>query len=138
MVKVRNIRTGATKILHTDRIRVIHEDNVTPQMNPNVRRAYPVHEPCETRKTKVDLQSLDPFPFLSQDNDDITEADENSSIRGSKNESNDENEVSDKEQDESQGNVAASSQPTYDLRSKVNVQDLPRVMQTPLEYRRNK
>ncbi|XP_045102251.1 uncharacterized protein LOC123498844 [Portunus trituberculatus] len=44
VVKVRYIRTGVIKTLHTERKRVIHEDIVTLQMKPNVRRAYPRHE----------------------------------------------------------------------------------------------
>ena len=43
VIKVRNIRSGNIKTLHTDRVCVMHEDNITPHLNPNVKRAYPVH-----------------------------------------------------------------------------------------------
>ena len=33
VIKVRNIRSGDIKTLHTDRVRVIHEDNITPHLN---------------------------------------------------------------------------------------------------------
>ena len=58
VVKVRYIRSGNMKTLHTDRVRVMHEDNITPYSNPNVKRAYPVHDNGETRKTKTNLQPV--------------------------------------------------------------------------------
>ena len=64
VIKVRNIRSGDIKTLHTDRVRVIHEDNITPHLNPNVKRAYPVHANGETRETRISLQPVDPFSFF--------------------------------------------------------------------------
>lgn len=45
-------------------------------MNPNVRRTYCIGEPDETRETKVTLQPVDPFPFLSEDNSVDTDEDD--------------------------------------------------------------
>ena len=42
----------------------MHEDNVTPHLNPNVKRAYPVHDNGETRETKINLQPVDQYPFF--------------------------------------------------------------------------
>ena len=66
---MRNIRTGVKKTLHTDRIRISHEDNVAPHQNINVREAYPVLENGETRETEITLQSLDPFQFILRGRD---------------------------------------------------------------------
>ena len=56
--------------LHTDRVRVMHEDNIAPHLNPNVKRKYPVHDNGETRETRISIQPVDPFPFFSEDTDD--------------------------------------------------------------------
>ena len=64
VMKVRNIRSGDIKTLHTDRVRVIHEYNITPYLNPNVKRAYLVHANGETRETRISLQTVHPFPFF--------------------------------------------------------------------------
>ena len=64
VIKVRNIRSGDIKTLHRDRVRVIHEDNITPHLNPNVKRVNPVHDNGETRETRISLQPVDPFPFF--------------------------------------------------------------------------
>ena len=64
LIKVRNIRSGNIKTLHTDRVRVIHENNITPHLNPNVKIAYPVHANGETSETKISFQPVDPFPFF--------------------------------------------------------------------------
>ena len=55
VIKVRNIRSGNIKTLHTDRVRVMHEDNITPHLNPNVKRAYPIHDNGEIRETRISL-----------------------------------------------------------------------------------
>ena len=70
VMKVRNIRSGDIKTMHTDRVRVMHEGNITPHLNPTVKRAYPVHDNGETRETRISLQPVDPFPFFSEDTDD--------------------------------------------------------------------
>ena len=136
VVKVRNIRTGAVKTLHTDRIRIIHEDNATPQINPNVRRAYPIHEPGETKETKVTLQTLDPFPFFPEDKDDSVNADidDNSTSEENHNVNHDEDYANEESQNESQGEASTSTYPTYSLRSRSSVPDLPLIMNKPLEY----
>ena len=36
----------------------------TPHFNPNVKRAYPVHDNGETRETKINFQPVDPFQFF--------------------------------------------------------------------------
>ena len=134
VVKLRNIRNGKMTTLHTDRVRVIHEDNATPQMNPNVRRAYPVHESGETRETKVTLQPLDPFPVFSEDMDDCmdTGSDE-SSLSEVNNSIDDDNEnVTENLQEESQGEASISI--PYSLRSRASAPDLPLIMHKPLEY----
>ena len=64
VIKVRNIRSGDINSLHTDRVRVKHEDNITPHLNTNVKRTYPVHDNGETRETRISLQPVDPFPFF--------------------------------------------------------------------------
>ena len=51
----RVIRSGNIKTLHTDRVRVMHEDNITPHLNPNVKRAYPVHDNGKTREIRISL-----------------------------------------------------------------------------------
>ena len=135
VVKVRNIRTGAVKTLHTDRIRVIHEDNATPHINPNVRRAYPIHGPGETKETKVTLQTLDPFPFFEDTDDSVnTDTDDNSTSEGSQNDSHDIDDAAEGSQEESQGEASTSAHPTYSLRSRSSVPDLPLIMNKPLEY----
>ena len=53
VVKLRNIRTGTSKTLHTDKFRIIHENNITQQQHRNVRRAYPVHEDKEMNETQM-------------------------------------------------------------------------------------
>ena len=55
--------------LHTDRIRVMYENIITPHLNLNVRRAYSVHDNDETRD-KTNLMPVNPFPFYSEDTDD--------------------------------------------------------------------
>ena len=136
VVKVRNIRTGAVKTLHTDRVRVIHEDNASPHINPNVRRAYPIHETGETKETKVTLQTLDPFPFMSEDTDDRVnhDTDDNSTSEENHNVSNEIDDAVEEAQNESQDEASTSSHPTYSLRSRSVVPDLPLIMNKPLEY----
>ena len=45
-------------------------------MNPNVRRAYPIHKAGETKTTKVTLQPVDPFPFLAEETSNSIDTDE--------------------------------------------------------------
>ena len=74
VIKIRNIKTGAVKTVHTDRVRVIHEDNANRELNLNVRRAYPVHEEdnTDTPHDDDDTGNINPFPF-PQNTDDIVE-----------------------------------------------------------------
>ena len=124
VVKLRNIRTGTSKTLHTDRIRVVHEDNMTQRQNRNVRRAYPVHDDDdETNETQVPTQPLDPFPFYRDDSvdDDATSA------------------IQNQQPDFSQSNdiLEPKSPPVqqrYSLRSSAKAPELPLVMQKPIEY----
>ena len=52
VIKVKNIRSGSIKTLHIDIVRAMHEDNITPHLNPNMKRAYPVHDNDKTRGEK--------------------------------------------------------------------------------------
>lgn len=142
VVKLKNVRNGNTKTIHTDRIRVMHEDNLSPSMNPNIRRAYPVHDEGESRNTRLHL-TADPFLFRSADENESE--DENAgdiSRLGNDSNINDENTVGNESKDEqslpdvqeiSQGRTALNC-PRYSLRSRSQVSDLPRVMDKPLEY----
>ena len=138
VVKLRNIRNGKMTTLHTDRIRIIHEDNATPQMNPNVRRAYPVHEPGETRETKLTLQTLDPFPVFSGDVEHCvdSESDDNSLSEASHGVDEEIHNVTENLQEEYQGEATTSV--PYSLRSRTSVPNLPFVMHKPLEYGKRK
>ena len=124
VIKVIKIRTGVSKTLHTDRIRVIHEDNMTPLQNQNVRKAYPVHEEGETSETKRTLQSLDPFPFYNDDDSDSEEID---STAG-------DNQPDSAEGDSGPETEDSPPQRRYPLRSTTTLSDLPLVMHKPLEY----
>ena len=130
VVKLRNIRTGTVKTLHTDRIRVIHEDSLTPMQNKNVRRAYPVHDENETRDTKITLQPIDSIPFYTDDHSTVGEEEENGT------EGSEESILS--EPGSPQQVVNPIPQHRYNLRSTTNPPDLPLVMQKPIEYARRK
>ena len=129
VIKVRNIRSGNIKTLHTDRIRVIHEDNTTLQHNPNVRKAYPVHDEGESRSTKISLQQLDPFPLPTEEaNDDSASEEEDDNVDDPQPKLEDTEETIHEQND-----VTA---PRYNLRSNTNPPDLPLVMSRPIEYNR--
>ena len=135
VIKVRNIRTGNIKTLHTDRIRVIHEDNTTLQQNPNVRKAYPVHDECEARSTKISLQHIDQFPFSTKvtDDDSASEEEDDDVVNDSQIAINDSQAdlSSTEETPQVQPNVTV---PRYNLRSSSKPPDLPLVMSKPIEY----
>ena len=113
VVRLRNIKTGAIKTLHTDRVRVIHEDNVAPNQNKNVRKAYPVHDD-EMTEQSTPSEQLDPFPFYSSNNEDTGRQPENTQ------------------------NIQETNRPNgqgrYQLRSTTKPSELPLVMDKPLEY----
>ena len=44
IVKLKNIKNHKELTIHTDRIKVIHEDDVSNNLSKNARRAYPIHE----------------------------------------------------------------------------------------------
>ena len=130
VVKVRNIRTGTSKTLHTDRIRIIHEDNMAPHQNNNVRKAYPVHGKGETRETKITLQPVDPFPFYTDNNSHSEDEEENEDTV---------DQQSDLSEPESIPLTGASlPQQRYNLRSTSTPPELPLVMDKPLEYIKEK
>ena len=117
VVKLRNIKTGTSKTLHTNRVRVIHEDNITERQNRNCRRAYPVHEDDETDQSWVTTPSVDPFPFFD---DPESEHETGDTIQEQKTEL-----VTSKE---------PAAQLRYNLRSRTPPQELPNVMEKPIEY----
>ena len=117
VVKLRNIKTGTSKTLHTNRVRVIHEDNITERQNRNCRRAYPVHEDDETDQSWVTTPSVDPFPFFDDPESDHETGD---TIQEQKTEL-----VTIKE---------PAAQLRYNLRSRTPPQELPNVMEKPIEY----
>ena len=128
IIKLRNIRSDNIKTLHTDRVRVMHEDNITPHLNPNVKRAYPVHDNGETRETRISLQPVESFPFFTEDTDD-------NSVDNSLNNSVD-NSMESALQNSIEKNrtLAPHTQHKYNLRSTSHVHDLPRIMSKPVEY----
>lgn len=65
VIKLRNIREGATKTLHTNRVCITHEHNVAAHQNCDLKEAYATNENGEARGTKIILQSLGPFPFCT-------------------------------------------------------------------------
>ena len=124
VIKVRNIISGNIKTLHTDRVRVMHENNITPHLNPNVKRAYPVHDNGETRETRISLQPVDSFPFFSEDTDDNSvDNSVDNSMESALQNSIEENRV-----------LAPHTHYRYNLRSTSNVHDVPRIMSKPIEY----
>lgn len=55
VIKIRNIKTGTPKTLHTERIYISFEDRIAPHQNHNVQKAYSLYENGETRETKITL-----------------------------------------------------------------------------------
>ena len=120
VIKLINIRSGNIKILHIDRVRVMHEDNITLHLHSNVKRAYPLYDNDETRKTKISLQSVDPFPFFAEDTDDNSM---DNSMESAMENSIEQNRA-----------LASHAQHRYNLRSTSNVPDLPRILSKPVKY----
>ena len=133
-MKLRNIRTGTRKTLHTDRIRIIHEDNITERQNRNARRAYPVHEDKEMSETQMPTQPLDPFPFYNNDTSD----DDNSDTESEDETHTTQTEQPDFSQSEQVIKPESHVQQRYSLRSTVKPQELPLVMKKPIEYLKKK
>ena len=66
VVYLKNIRSDNIKALHSDRVRVMDEDNITPHTNPNLKGAYRVHDNDETMRDQNKPSTSRPiFRFLS-------------------------------------------------------------------------
>ena len=44
VVVLKNLKTGREIKIHTDRVKIMHENTLTPTDNANVGKVYPVHE----------------------------------------------------------------------------------------------
>ena len=74
VIKVRNIRTGVSKTLHTDRIRIIHEDNITPHQNQNVRKNIQCMRTVKQVRPR-EITVIRSISFYNDDNSDSEEID---------------------------------------------------------------
>ena len=132
VIQVRNIRSGNIKTLHTDRVRVRHEDNISPHLNTNVKRTYPVHDNGETREIRISFQPVDPFPFFSKDTDDNSVDNSLDNSVGDSVDNSMENAL--EYSIEKNRALAPHTQHRYNLRSTSNVHDVPQIMSKPIEY----
>ena len=55
VVKIRDIRDGQEKTVHTDRLKLIDEDNLRDIDNPNVRQPFPVNEDTDLTNLRDDV-----------------------------------------------------------------------------------
>ena len=134
VVRVRNLRNNKEVTVHTDKIKILHEDNVSMSEFPLVRKAFPFKE--KTQPVTDDLWSV--LPDVSEPRPGIDENQEDNS-----DESSNQDEVNTHEsitQDESSihGNKTGRNPPVpaprYSLRSSCTVPEIPNVMHKPIEY----
>ena len=104
--KLRNIKDNSYKVVHADRVKVIHEEKLTEADNRNVRKPYPIYQDI-TDNAKIDID----LPVLSDSDDDLDQTEP--ALANAPN--------------------PVSPHP-YQLRSRGQVPDLPLVPASPLEY----
>lgn len=131
VVKIRNLRTSKLVTVHTDRVKVLHEDCIDVQQCPAARRAYPFNpqEECEIfSAVPAPDNSVTQTNSVSSDNEQSSADD----VRSPPTVQTPTEETSSQTRTE----VSEPPQHRYSLRSSSQVQDLPNVMVRPLEYNR--
>ena len=115
VIRLRNIRTSKEVTVHTDRVRVLHEDCVTIKQFPKVRRAFPTNPENETLwhhyEWPPEEEEEAPGPPPATD-----PAIPRTEVTGPA------------------SPAAPPRSPPYSLRSSSRAPDLPNVMARPLEY----
>lgn len=128
VIVVKNMKNGKEKTIHTDRVRVVHEEAISSLENMNARKAYPVQreEAQCSACYAIDEDTEDMHEVYLSGSSDSGSEQEDTAARDN---------IAD---DDDIGNAdrnAAIAHP-YALRSRGETADLPLVMTRPLEHQR--
>ena len=114
VIKIRDLRTSKVLTVHTDRVKLIHEDCVTVSQHPHVRRAFPLHPNSEAEILTAALPIQTGLEDTAPPEDVPPPATNESESAATP--------------------LPSPAQPRYALRSFSVVPDLPNVMSRPIEY----
>ena len=121
VVTVKNLNTNKIVTLHTNRVRLLHEDCVDIKMQPNIRKAYPLKD------NKNEMQEFLPEGPIISLPDEENICNEETSVPSSP--------VDPVNEDITQEQVHQNLR--YNLRSSTTPQELPYIMPRPIEYKKS-
>ena len=134
VVKVKNLRNNKEVTVHADKIKILHENNVSMSEFSLVRKAYPFKE--KAQPVNDDLWFV--LPDVSEPSPSIVESQEDNGDESSNQDEVNTNESITQDESNIHGNKTGRNPPVpaprYSLRSSSTVPEIPNVMHKPIEY----
>lgn len=135
VVKIKDLRTSKVTTVHTDRIKVLHEDCIDARQCPSVRRAYPLHPRKSLEENELWSTLLTPNALETESAPELEET-LDGDVCSPRSPEIAESEVpkSIELTEDPCSSQPVTPSPRYSLRSSSTVSDFPHVMSKPLEY----